>query len=407
MDRADLARRDDQDPLRRLREHFVLPDDVLYLDGNSLGALQTSVSDRVQRVVAVEWGAGLIRSWNEAGWVALPARVAGRLAPLVGADADELTVADSTSANLFKAVVAMARLRPERGVLLADDRNFPTDLYMAGGAAELLGLDLRVVPADDLIAAIDDDVAVVTATEVDYRDGSRRDLRAATDTAHAAGALTVWDLSHSTGAVAVDLHGWGADAAVGCTYKYLNGGPGSPAFLYVARRHHDDAGSPLRGWFGHAEPFAFEPDYRAADGASRFQNGTPSVVALSALDAALEVWDGVDVTAVASRASELTDLFIDLVDDLGSADLEIITPRDPARRGAQVSLRHAEAYRVMRALIAHDVIGDHRPPDVLRFGFSPLYLRRVDVWDAVEHLGAILADGRWRDPAYEGRETVI
>lgn len=407
MERPHLVRADADDPLSALRARVDLPPDVVYLDGNSLGALPVGVADRVRGAIEEGWGDGLIRSWNDAGWVDLPGRVAGRIAPLIGADVDEVAVTDSTSVDLFKVLVSLARLRPDRRVVLTDDGNFPTDVHVAVGVADLLDLEVRVVEADRLEESIDDTVAVVTATEVDYRTGARHDLHALGRAAHAAGALTAWDLSHSTGAVHVDLHAVDADAAVGCSYKYLNGGPGAPAYLFVARRHHDDLATPVRGWWGHAQPFAFSPEYAPAPGARRFLAGSPPILSLVALDAALDAWDGVDTRAIAARARTLGELFVDLVDErLDGLGVTVASPRDHDRRGAQVSLSHPEAYRVMRALIDRGVVGDHRPPDLLRFGLAPLYVSRADVWDAVETLRTVLADDAWRDPAYTQRTVV-
>jgi kynureninase len=405
-DRADAEAADAADALGPLRARFTLPEGVRYLDGNSLGALQTGVAARVREVVDREWGEGLIRSWNSAGWVELPQRVATRLAPLVGADADELAVADSTSANVFKAVAAARRLRPDRRVILTDDANFPTDVYVAEGVADLLDAEVRVVPSSEVGDHLDHDVAVLTLTHVDYRTGRLHDPVALTRAAHDVGALVVWDLAHSAGAVEVDLHAWDADLAVGCTYKFLNGGPGSPAYLYATRRLVADLHSPIRGWFGHAAPFDFAAGWQAAEGAARFLNGTPPVLSLAALDAALEVWDEVDIAAAAAKARALTDRFIALVDARCGDSVEVVSPRDATVRGAQVSLRHEHAYAVTQALIARGVIGDHRPPDIVRFGFSPLYVRHVDVWDAVDDLAALLASGDWDRPAFHARATV-
>jgi kynureninase len=406
LDRADAEAADAADALAPHRDRFTLPDGVRYLDGNSLGALQPAVAARVRDVVDREWGEGLIRSWNSAGWVELPQRVATRLAPLVGADADELAVADSTSVNVFKAVVAARRLRPDRRVILTDDANFPTDVYVAEGVADLLDAEVRVVPSRQVGDHLDDDVAVLTLTHVDYRTGRLHDPVALTRAAHDAGALVVWDLAHSAGAVEVDLHAWDADLAIGCTYKFLNGGPGSPAYLYAARRLVADLHSPIRGWFGHAAPFDFAAGWQAAEGAARFLNGTPPVLSLAALDAALEVWDEVDLAAAAAKARALTDRFVALVDARCGDAIEVVSPRDATERGAQVSLRHEHAYAVTQALIARGVIGDHRPPDIVRFGFSPLYVRHVDVWDAVDDLAAVLDSGDWDRPAFHARATV-
>jgi kynureninase len=408
VDRADAAALDAADALADRREAFRLPDGVIYLDGNSLGALQPAVAERIRTVVTDEWGEGLIRSWNAAGWVSLPHQVAERIAPLLGATSDEVAVTDSTSANLFKALVAARRLRPGRRMILTDDRNFPSDVYVAGGVAALLAdTEVVVVASDEVEDRLADDVAVLTLTHVDYRTGGLHDAARLTAAAHRAGALTVWDLSHSAGAVAVDLAGWAADLAVGCTYKYLNGGPGAPAYLYAARRHHDALDAPIRGWHGHAAPFDFSADYAAGPGADRFLGGTPPIISLAALDTALAVWDGVDVDAVVDKSRRLTDAFIERVDDrLAGLGVEVLSPRDRRDRGAQVSLRHDHALPVMQALIARGLIGDVRPPDVLRFGFSPLYVRFVDVWDAVERLHDVLVSRVFESPTYQQRPTV-
>jgi kynureninase len=406
VDRETCETMDAADVLAPLRGRFRIPDGVRYLDGNSLGALQPAVADRIRRVVDDEWGEGLIRSWNEAGWVDLPNRVAGRVAVLVGADPDELAVTDSTSVDLFKTLVAARQLRPDRHVLLTDDANFPTDVYVAGGVADLVDLEVRVVPSTQVAAHLDDDTAVVALTHVDYRTGRLHDAPGLTAAAHAAGAVVVWDLAHSAGAVDVDLHAWDADLAVGCTYKYLNGGPGSPGYLYVARRWHDQVVSPIRGWFGHAQPFDFGADYVPAAGAARFLCGTPPVLSMAALDAALEVWDGVDPAVVAAKGRSLTTAFVELVDQRCHGSVEIVSPRDAHGRGNQVSLRHPHAYALTQALIDRGVIGDHRPPDLVRFGFAPLYVCHVDVFDAVEVLAEVLDTGAWDRPEYHARRTV-
>jgi kynureninase len=407
MDRRTCLEADLADPLAPARAHFALPEGLIYLDGNSLGALQPVVAARLRDVVEREWGAGLIRSWNDAGWVDLPRRIADRLGPLLGADRTELAVTDSTSANLFKALAAARRLRPDRHVLLTDDANFPTDVYVARGLATLTGdLEVRVVHTDEVANHLDGEVAVLTLTHVDYRTGRLHDPVDLTAAAHAVGAVTVWDLSHSTGALDVDLHGWDADLAVGCTYKYLNGGPGSPAYLYVAERWHEQIGTPVQGWFGHAQPFAFSLGYQPARGAERFHDGTPPVLSMAALESAMAIWEGIDRAELAAKAAALTARFIDLLDGLGDDSVEVVTPRDPARRGAHVSLRHEHAYALTQALIARGVIGDHRPPDLVRFGFAPLYVRHVDVWDAVEQLRDVLATRAWDRPEHHARRTV-
>jgi kynureninase len=408
VDRASCEAADRDDPLAVHRDRFALPDGVIYLDGNSLGAQQHVVRQRVAQVLSPEWSDGLIRSWNAAGWVDLPARIAARLAPLVGAEPDELAVPDSTSVNLLKALAAARRLRPDRHVIVTDDANFPSDVYVTEGVAALLGdVEVRVVPAAAVAAHLDDDVALVTLTHVDYRTGRLHDPVAVTAAAHEVGALAVWDLSHSTGAVGVDLHGWGADLAVGCTYKYLSGGPGAPAYLYAARRLHETADNPIRGWFGHAAPFDFADGWAPAPDATRFLAGTPPVLSMAALDAALEVWEEVDPAEVARKARALSQLFIELVDERCGGEVEVVSPRDASVRGGQVSVRHAHAYALTQALIARGVIGDHRPPDLVRLGFAPLYVRYVDVWDAVEHLADLLDTGAWDDPAFHARQKVV
>ena len=407
MDRRAAALADAEDHLGHLRGAFSLPEEVVYLDGNSLGALQPAVAERLRAVVDGEWGRGLIRSWNDAGWVELPRRVAARLAPLLGADTSELAVTDSTSANLFKALAAAHRLRPDRRVLLTDDANFPTDVYVAHGLAELTGdLEVRVVPTHEVADHLDDQVAAMTLTHVDYRTGRRHDAAALTAAAHDVGALAVWDLSHSVGALDVALDAWGADLAVGCTYKYCNGGPGSPAFLYLAAQWHEQASTPVRGWFGHARPFAFDVGYQPAEGAERFLDGSPPILSMAALETALEVFEGVDVRALEARAAELTGLFIGLVDEHLGNEVEVVTPRASTERGAHVSLRHEDAGALTQALIARGVIGDHRPPDLVRFGFAPLYTTRVEVVDAVDVLADLLASRAWDHDDFRVERTV-
>jgi kynureninase len=404
----DARRADADDPLGDLRRAFTLPPGVIYLDGNSLGALQPGVAEAVRRTVEEEWGRGLIRSWDDADWVGLPRRIAARLAPLLGADADEIAVTDSTSANLFKALAAARRLRPDRRVVLTDDANFPTDRYVAEGLARLLGdLEVRVVPTGTVADHLDDEVAVLTLTHVDYRTGALHDAAALTRAAHDVGALTVWDLSHSAGAVPVDLHAWDADLAVGCTYKYLNGGPGSPAHLYAARRLHDRLESPIAGWFSHARPFDFADVHEPAAGAARFLDGTPPVLSMVALEAALAVFDRVDVEQLHAKAQALVRRFRAGIEARLGSTVEVVGPGADVPRGAQVSLRHPEAAAVMSALIARGVIGDHRPPDLLRFGFSPLYVSHADVEAAVDVLTDVLAAGAWDRPEHRAPRSVV
>lgn len=403
---ADIQFLDRNDPLAPCRDRFSLPEGVIYLDGNSLGALPRGVKARMDDVVSTQWGEGLIRSWNTHDWIDLPSRVGDRIAGLVGAEPGTVTVADSTSVNLFKVLSAAVHLRSERRVILSEKGNFPTDSYIAAGLAEWLGQrhQLRLVEADELPGALDSNVAVLMLTEVDYRTGARLDMAALTAAAHAVGSLTIWDLCHSAGAFPVDLSGADADFAVGCGYKYLNGGPGAPAFVYAAPRHHGNLRQPLTGWLGHAAPFTFAEAYRPAEGTARLRVGTPPILSMQALDAALDAYDGVSLAAVKAKADQLFDLFTSEVADLG---LALATPTDPERRGTQVSLRHPEAYAVMQALIQRGVIGDFREPDIMRFGLTPLYLRYQDIWRATQILREIIASGAWDRPDLKARAKVV
>lgn len=419
--REDCARRDAEDPLAPLREAFALPEGVVYLDGNSLGALPVATAARVRGVIADEWGNGLIGSWNAAGWMDLPRRVGDRIAPLLGAGAGEVLVADSTSVNLYKVLhvaLGLARSRdPARAVIVSERGNFPTDLYIAQSVADACGATLRQVEPDAVVAALDASVAVLLLTHVDYRSGRRHDLRAVQRAASFAGVLVVWDLSHSAGAVPLSLVDDAADFAVGCGYKFLNGGPGAPGYVWAHPRHleHIEAQGlvqPLSGWIGHRTPFAFAADYAPASGIARFQCGTPPVLALAALDCGVATLRAADalggVPALHAKAQALIALFIALVDEHCDAlGLALRTPRDADRRGSQVSFAHATGgYAIVQALIARGVVGDFRAPDLVRFGIAPVYTRFVDVWDAVAHLRDVLASGEWRDPKFEVRAPV-
>ena len=406
MTRAEAVALDARSPLRGRRELFDLPEGVVYLDGNSLGALPRSVPERLQEVVVREWGTGLISSWNSADWVGLARRVGARIAPLVGAGSADVHVGDSTTVTLFKTFVAAARLRPDRRVVVVEPTTFPTDAYVAAGVARLLDLEVRWCDPADPAAALDDDVALLALTHVDFRTGAMFDLPGLTAAAHDVGALAHWDLCHSAGAVPVGLEEADADIAVGCTYKYLNGGPGSPAFAWVHPRHQAAWEQPITGWFGHAQPFAMERDFSPVDGIARMASGTPPVLALSSLDAALDVFDGVSVSELRKASLSLTDLFIALVDERLGSQLEVVTPRDHARRGSQVSLRHPAAYGVVQALVERGVVGDFRTPDIARFGFTPLYVTHADVHDAVEQLVEVLAGEEHLRPAYDVRNAV-
>ncbi|MES2753419.1 MAG: kynureninase [Pseudomonadota bacterium] len=407
MTREEARALDAADPFRLCRGRFALPADTIYLDGNSLGALPTATAARVAATVAEEWGEGLIRSWNAAGWIDAPARLGSKLAPLIGAASHEVIVADSTSVNLYKLLVAALGTTGRR-IILTEAGNFPTDLYLAQGvAATLPGVEVRAVPRDRILDAIGPDVAVVMLTHVHYRTAERFDLATVTAAAQAAGALMLWDLSHSVGAVPVELDAANVDLAVGCGYKYLNGGPGAPAFLFVAERHQAALRSPLTGWMGHAAPFDFGDDYAPGTGIRRFLCGTPPILGLAALDIALDEFAGLDTAALFGKGQALCDLFITLVEDrCAGFGLTLVTPRDPVKRGSHVSFAHSDAWPVMAALIARGVIGDFRAPDLLRFGFTPLYVGFEDVWSAVETLHDVLATRGWDDARFHVRATV-
>nr|WP_218883866.1 kynureninase [Allobranchiibius huperziae] len=391
---------DRQDPLAAVRDRFVLPEGVTYLVGNSLGAMSKDVPARVQEVVATEWGQGLVGSWNTAGWFDKPLTVGDRLAPLIGAGNGQVVVGDSTSINLYKAVGAALGMRPDRAVVLSEAGSFPTDLYMLQGMTAWTGrhrLELMDADRGNLQQMLTPDVAVVVLSHVDYRTGELLDMQAITEQIHAAGALVVWDLCHSIGVVQMDLAGCDADFAIGCTYKYVNAGPGGPAFVYVAPRLQAEAQQPLSGWHGHKAPFAFVTDYEPGEGVSRFRISTPPIVSYAPLEVSLDMFAELDIAQVRSKSEALTGLFIELVDqECGGFDLEVVTPRDAGRRGSQVSLRHPRAYQVVRALMERGVHGDFRSPDVLRLGFAPLYLRFEDVWDSVVALRAVLEGEEWR-----------
>ncbi len=407
--RALLAQRDADEPLARFRERFALPDGVVYLDGNSLGALPTSTTSRIHEVLQVEWGERLIRSWLQSGWMEMPSRVGDKIARLIGAGPGEVVVADSTSINVFKTLSAALALRPDRRVILSTPDNFPTDLYMAQGLIQQLGgrHELRLVDGEEIGSHLNEDVAVMTLTHVNYKTGRMYDMPGLTRLAHEHGALTMWDLAHSAGAVPVDLNAANADFAVGCGYKYLNGGPGAPAFLFVAARHQPHFRQPLSGWLGHAQPFAFSPMYEPAEGIARYLCGTPPVLSMTALECGVDLLLEADMALIREKSLALTSCFIELVEArCGEYGLELVTPRDPNIRGSQVSFRHPESYAIMQALIAQGVIGDFRAPDLMRFGFTPLYLRFVDVWDAVETLHSILATRSWDRPEWKVLQSV-
>jgi kynureninase len=402
---ADCEARDATDPLAGFRDRFALPDGVIYLDGNSLGALPRATAKRLAEVVAAEWGDGLVRSWNAAGWVDAPTRVGGKIARLLGARDDEVVVADSTSVNLYKLLRAALAADPRRRTILTEPGNFPTDLHISQGiAASVPGVTVETAPRDAIVAASGPDT-VVLLTHVHYKTGEKFDLATVEQAVTERGGVVVWDLSHSIGAVELDLAAAGARLAAGSGYKYLNGGPGAPAFLYVAGELQAELASPITGWFGHADPFAFADDYVPAPGLARFLSGTPPILGLAALECGVDLLLEADMMQLAAKGQALCDLFIERVEALCPV-LELVTPRDPAVRGSHVSYRHPHGYAVMQALIARGVIGDFRTPDVIRFGMAPLYLGFADVWRAAEMLARVLAGGEWRDPRFAERARV-
>lgn len=409
ISRKEAEALDQADPLKTRRELFVIPDDTIYLDGNSLGPLPRHVAKRLGNAVSEEWGQSLIRGWNAHGWFDLPRSLGDRIGKLIGARPGTVIAADSTSINLVKVLTAALRLKPERRVILSDSGNFPSDLYIAQGVIKALGgaWELRIVEPEAVEDAIGNDLAVLMLTEVDYRTGRRHDMKKLIAKAHQAGALAIWDLCHSAGAFPVDLTQGNTDFAVGCGYKYLNGGPGAPAFVYVRPDLQDKVEPSLAGWMGHAAPFAFDLDYRPAKGIDRLRAGTPGVLSMIALDSALDVWDGVDMQAVRDKSVRLADLFISEVEGrCSSHGLKLASPRDAAERGSQVSFHCDQGYAVMQALIAHGVIGDFRAPDIIRFGLTPLYIGFADIWDAAHLLERVLADRLWDRADFKTKAAV-
>lgn len=408
--REDFLDRDRADPLASFRDRFQLPEGVIYLDGNSLGPPSRTMEERVGRLVGGEWGADLIGSWNRHDWFHLPERVGARIAPLLGVGADEVIAADSVSLNLFKLLGALLRRAGERRVVLADESNFPTDLHVAAGLTRLLssaGAELRLVAAEALESSFAPDLAVATLTQVDFRTGRMRDLERVTEVARRSGVPVVWDLSHSAGALPLRLHRDGVEYAVGCGYKYLNGGPGAPGFLYVSRALQEGLESPLAGWMGHAHPFDCGLHHEPAPGMRRFLVGTPPILSMAALDEGLRTFEGVPLDQVRRKSERLGDLFLRLAEErLSDWGVVAASPRHAGERGSQVSLRHPDAYPVVQALIARGVVGDFREPDYLRFGLAPLYVRYVDIWDAVEALGDVLMSEEWRAPRFHQRRAV-
>jgi kynureninase len=403
LTRDHFTRLDQQDSLAAFQQEFELPAGHIYLNGNSLGVLPRAAKARAREVVEQEWGQGLIRSWNTADWISLPRRVGDKIAGLIGADAGEVVVADSTSVNLFKLAAAAVKLRPGRSKILSEPGNFPTDLYILQGLEAFMdgGVQLNTVHRDEILPAIDEDTALVVLTQVHYKSGSMFDMAAITARAHEMGALVLWDLSHSAGAVPVALNDVGADFAIGCGYKYLNGGPGAPGFLFVARRHQAQLQQPLSGWFGHASPFQMRDDYEPAPGIERTLCGTTPVIGASLLEVGVDIMASADMVLVREKSLQMGQLFIELVEQrLGDHGFGIASSKNPALRGSQVSLTHEQGFAIMQALIARNIIGDFRAPDILRFGFTPLYVRFVDLWDCVDALVDIMATRDWDQAAY-------
>lgn len=390
-----------------VKEKFVLPEGMIYLDGNSLGPLPVGVTEHVAAMMTDQWGAHLIKAWNVDGWMAQPTRVGDMVGRLIGAPGGSVVMGDTLSLKVYQALSAALQMRPERKVVLSDSGNFPTDLYMADGLIAHLGHghELRVVAPEGVVGAIDDSVAAVMITQVDYRSGRIHDMAAITAAAHAAGAVMIWDLAHSAGAIPVDMAASNAEFAIGCTYKYLNGGPGAPAFIYVRPDIVNDVNPALAGWLGHEAPFAFDRDYRPGAGIERMRVGTPPVIQLAALERALAVWDGVDMGELRAASIALSEQFIAEV-EATCPQLTLASPRDPHQRGSQVSFHFEEGYAAMQALIARGVIGDFRAPDVMRFGFTPLYLDAGDITQAVAILAEILRDRLWDTPEYTTRQRV-
>lgn len=414
LTRADCEALDRDDPLAPIRDRFDMREGVIYLDGNSLGPPPKDAAERVRRMVSDEWGAHLIGGWMQNGWMEMPLKLGDRLGRLIGAAPGQVAVVDTTSINLFKLLAAALRMRPDRRVILSVQENFPTDLYMIQGLIELLGNrhDLRLVPEAELTEHLDESVALVTLTQTNFKSGFVHDLADLTAKIQAVGALTLWDLAHSAGAFPVDLDAAGADFAVGCSYKYLNAGPGGPAFLYVAHKHQELAHQPLTGWLGHANPFEFSNDYQPADGIRRHVCSSPGVLGLVAFEAALDALEGVDMAAVREKSITLGDLFINLVEArCANHNFTLASPREanptpPYGRGSQVSFAHDQGYAIIQALIARSVVGDFRAPNIMRFGFTPLHMRYIDVFDTVEHLAQVLGRREWDVEAYRERKAV-
>ncbi|WP_379548936.1 kynureninase [Qipengyuania sp. DSG2-2] len=396
---------DTADPLADYRDRFDLPEGVIYLDGNSLGALPKTTPDRLAQVIGEEWGHDLIKSWNTADWISLPQRVGGKIAPLIGAQSHEVIVADSVSVNLFKLISAALAMNPGRKVILSEPGNFPTDLYMIQGLEKQGLATQRLAARDALVDALDEDVALLLLTHVHYKTGEKHDMASLTKAAHEAGALVLWDLSHTGGAMPVELNECAADFAVGCGYKYLNGGPGAPAYAFVAERHHEALEQPLSGWMGHAQPFAFDDDYQPAPGVDRLLCGTAPILSVAALEEGVDLVAEIGVDRLWEKSRALSEFFRECLSEAG-VKLDLVSPEDAYHRGSQLSFRHEDAYALCQALIARGVIGDFRAPDVLRLGFAPAYLRFEDMAETARHLAEVLESGEWRQAEFSERAAV-
>lgn len=407
--RSELEALDHSDPLAAFRDEFFLPDGVIYLNGNSLGAMPHAAADRAKRVVEHEWAEGLIGSMNTAGWYELPSTLGRKIAPIVGAKPNEVVLTDAVGINLYKVLAAALKIQPDRRVVVMEGSNFPTNNYMVQGL--LAGLDdgymIRFAEFDEILDAIDEDVAAICITHVHYKTGHIHDMAAITGKAHAVGAAAVWDLCHSVGAMPVDLNGCNVDYAVGCTYKYVNCGPGAPSLLFAAERHHGKYTQPLTGWYGHADPFGFERDYRPVADVRQMLSGTQPTVSLSIAEIGIDIMLRADMQQIREKSMRMTDLFIELVEErCGAYGFELISPRDANRRGSQVSFHNDDGYSIVRAMHDKGVICDFRAPGKTRFGFAPLYIRYVDVWEAVDRLHSILANDTWKEAKYQVRATV-
>jgi len=402
---------DDTDPLAAQAKKFKLPDNLIYLDGNSLGAMPKTVPAYVEDALLDGWATQLITSWNNKGWHNLPFTLADRLAPMMGAKKGEVLLVDSTSLNLFKTLVAALKMRPDRSIVISEKSNFPSDIHIVQGVLDNFfpekKLELSSAGDEEIISLIDNETAVVTLTHVDYKTGEIRNMEKITKAAHKFGALVIWDLSHSLGALPLDLNDCDVDFAIGCTYKYLNGGHGAPAYLFVAEKHLKHAKNTLTGWMGHASPFGFDINYEPAETIEKFRCGTPAILSYLALEKSLDIFETINMQELREKSQNLSQLFIKLIEQkCANFDLKLISPRNPEMRGSQISLTHSNSWEIMQALIDHNVIGDFRAPNIIRFGFTPLYTSYKNVWNAVTILQDIIKADIWKDPKYAVRKLV-